>query len=203
MWHACRTERVQVQGGVSLLEILVALTIFAIASMIAYSGLNAVTSAKRSLDQEIRFWRELGQIFDRMEMDFVQIVPHVFRSNDGQLYPPLRGSRVGDAGFFIELARFDGERTPVQAFYRCDHGALRLRLEPINGRRRATTAATAEEPIPDLLQNVESCEAAYLDTNNTWATAWPGDQSAANPRAIRIGLTLAGRGRFERIYNLP
>jgi general secretion pathway protein J len=201
MWHASRTERVE--GGFSLLELLVALAIFALASLIAYSGLNAVTSAKRALDQEIRFWRELGQVFDRMDMDFVQIVPHVLRSDDGQLHPPLRGSRVDDAGFFIELARFDGERTPVQAVYRCDHGVLRLSLEPINGRRRVPTAATAEEPIPDLLQNVESCQADYLDTDNTWGSAWPGDQTAPKPRAIRIGLTLAGRGKFERIYNLP
>ncbi|MFZ4539630.1 PulJ/GspJ family protein [Propionivibrio sp.] len=38
MWRVTRTERAseQAQGGFTLLEILVALTIFAIASLIAY-----------------------------------------------------------------------------------------------------------------------------------------------------------------------
>jgi prepilin-type N-terminal cleavage/methylation domain-containing protein len=42
MWPAIRTRRAE--GGFTLLEILVALAVFAIASVIAYSGLNAVVS---------------------------------------------------------------------------------------------------------------------------------------------------------------
>ena len=48
------------QRGFALLEILVALTIFAISSVIAFGGLNAVISTKSALDRDIHFWRELG-----------------------------------------------------------------------------------------------------------------------------------------------
>ena len=65
--------------GFTLLEILVALAIFALASVIAYGGLDSVTSTKSALDWEIRFWRELGLVFDRMEADFLQSVPHPLR----------------------------------------------------------------------------------------------------------------------------
>lgn len=213
MWRVSRTERAQ--RGFTLLEILVALSIFAIASLLAYRGLDAVVSIKSSLDREIRFWRQLGQVFDRMESDFVQISPQLFRADDGQLYPPLNASSGGSpsssgsvdgvesAGFLIELARFDTERSPVHVLYRCADEELKLRIEPLGGRPRVTTASAAAEPIPTLLAQVESCEAAYLGADNAWRTAWPGDQTQLKPRAIRIGLTLAGRGKYERVFYLP
>ena len=197
MLHASSTTRAQ--RGFTLLEILVALTIFAISSVIAYGGLNAVISTKSALDRDIRFWRELGQIFERMEMDFVQISPQLFRGADGAVVPPLRGQRTDDSGFIIELTRHDEERTPLHVIYSCEHGALSLSLEPVTGGTSGTNAPL----VHNLLQDIEQCDAAYLGGNNSWLSAWPADPLALKPRAIRIRLSLAGRGQFERLYYLP
>ena len=201
MWLASRTERSQ--RGFTLLEILVALAIFALASAIAYSGLNAVASTKSSLDKEIRFWRELGQVFDRMEIDFTQTVPHLLRADNGELSPPLRAGSTETGGFFIELARADVERSPVHVVYRCDRGVLSLRVEPINASPSQSAALATAAPAYPLLDNVDDCEAALLDVNNSWRPLWPEEQTQVRPRAIRIRLTLAGRGKFERVYYLP
>ena len=185
--------------GFTLIEVLVALVIFAIASVIAYSGLHAVASVKGSLDREIRFWRELGQVFDRMEMDLLQILPHRARAADGRLLAPLQGSRGeedGGDGFVVELSRHDEERTPLRVAYQCAQGVLTLRLYPINGPQ-------ASAPVHTLLRDVERCDLAYLGSDLSWLAAWPGGETAIKPRAIRVRLTLAGRGQFERLYYLP
>jgi len=202
MSRASRTERSQ--RGFTLLEILVALAVFAIASAIAYSGLSAVASTKSSLDREIRFWRELGLIFDRMEMDFTQTLPHLLRTGDGQLYPPVQARSVEDAGgFSVELARYDAERTPVHVIYRCDNGELSLSIEPVNGRQANGATPAEAVPVHPLLHNLVGCEAAFLDGSNVWRASWPSDPTQIRPRAIRIRLSLEARGKFERVYYLP
>jgi general secretion pathway protein J len=223
MSRASRTERASrrtswrtsqaFQAGFTLLEILVALVIFASASMIAYSGLNAVISVKGSLDREIRFWRQLGQVFERIEMDFVQILPHLFSTGNGEIYPPLLGSAQNDSAFSVELSRYDEDRTPLRASYRCGDGLLTLSLQAINSRLAVSPSPAA--PPHTLLQNVESCDLAFLGADNSWLSSWPGNvsgsasgsasagETAIKPRAIRLRLTLAGRGQFERLYYLP
>jgi hypothetical protein len=54
-----------------------------------------------------------------------------------------------------------------------------------------------------LLRQIERCELAYLSAEQQWVTVWPGQQARLKPAAIRVRLTLAGRGNFERIFYLP
>ncbi|WP_153111865.1 type II secretion system minor pseudopilin GspJ [Propionivibrio limicola] len=209
MWHASRIDR---QRAFTLIEVLVALAVFAIASLIAYRGLDAVASTKSTLDQEIRFWRELGLVFDRMDTDFGQSVPRPLQVGSDTLTIPLRGGRAGDAdhpGFFIELARLDGNRAPVHVIYQCERGELTLSLLPIRCRSGVANSPAAGErgavtiKPTRLLQHVEQCDAAFLNGANAWLDEWPGDQSLVKPRAIRVRVTQSGRGQFERVFVLP
>jgi general secretion pathway protein J len=186
-----------------LLELLVAMTIFAIASVMAYSGLHAIIAIKTSLDQEIRFWRELGQVFERMDTDFVQIAPQIFRVDETTRPPPLNGGSAEYSGFFLELTRHDENRSPIHVRYQCDKGALSLRLEPLDGFQRNVQSTTTALPTYVLLSNVEQCEVAFLGANNAWLSSWPGEQNQMKPRALRVRLSVSERGRFERVFYLP
>ena len=203
MWRGSRTDRSGEQAGFTLIEVLVALTVFAIASVIAYRGLDAVASTKSALDREIRFWRELGLVFDRMEADVGQSVPHPLQGGPATLTAPLRGASAVDNGFFLELARQDGNRPPVHVRYSCDHGELALSVSPLRPSviRNEAEAAALQPTL--LLHPIEHCEMAFLNAGNAWLSDWPGEQTATRPRAIRVRLTLGGRGQFERLFYLP
>ncbi|MDR2787423.1 MAG: type II secretion system minor pseudopilin GspJ [Candidatus Accumulibacter sp.] len=213
MSRVSRTETARSEGGFTLLEILVALAIFALASVIAYGGLDSVASTKSALDREIRFWRELGLVFDRMEADFLQSVPHPLRDGPERLSPPLRGGNAGPSGesrgFFVELIRQDGSRAQVRVRYLCEQGRLTLRASALNPFGMTDFgAADGGNGMPGvidtpLLQAVERCEAAFLGAGNAWLGEWPGDQALARPQAIRVRLTLTGQGAFERVFHLP
>lgn len=177
--------------GFTLLEILVALAVFAVVGAVAYRGLDRMTRTKAHLDQEMRFWRELGQVFDRMEGDFVQIAPRSDLLPSGILRPPLR-SASGPDDALLALTRFDGQREPVQLAYRLEGQQLELQL--------GTGATLKTYP---LLDGVERCSFAFLGETAVWQSQWPGTQTQARPRGIRVQLTLAGHGEFERVFALP
>jgi general secretion pathway protein J len=208
MSRANRTEAALLEGGFTLLEILVALAIFALASVIAYSGLDSVASTKSALDKEIRFWRELGLVFDRMEADFLQSVPHPLRDTQEVLLSPLRGGTIGSGsgendGFFIDLIRQDENRAQVRVRYFCEGGRLILRVSAVSLFGAAEWNDTLGTIDTLLLQTVERCEMAFLSAANAWMGEWPGDQALARPRAIRIRLALVGYGPFERVFQMP
>jgi len=112
MWRATRIR--SRQGGFTLLEILVALAIFSIAAAIAYKGLDAVIASKQAMEREIRFWRETGQVFERMEMDFTQIAPRAWQTTPNSYLPPLQGEVTEREGFYVELSRSDDERAQAR-----------------------------------------------------------------------------------------
>ncbi|MDR2450748.1 MAG: type II secretion system minor pseudopilin GspJ [Candidatus Accumulibacter sp.] len=207
MPRVSRTEAASREGGFTLLEILVALAIFALASVIAYQGLDSVASTKSALDKEIRFWRELGLVFDRMEADFLQSVPHPLRDGPELLFPPLRGGNAGDGGeskgFFVELIRQDENRAQVRVLYLCQQQRLVLRVSAASPAGMVEAEAARGSLDTLLLPAVEACDTAFLGSANAWLGEWPGDQALARPRAIRIRLALAGQGAFERVFHMP
>lgn len=208
MWPVSSTEPRRPLGGFTLVEVLVALAIFALTTMIAYAGLNRVVSTKAALEREMDFWGDLGLVFDRIEADFLQSLPQPLDDGGGHLGPPLRGGRLmgyGEAadGFFIELMRQDAERGAVRVRYHCAGPTFALQVSPVHHLPN-TSADRAGEPINTvLLGGVEHCQVAFLNAANHWQDSWPGDQALARPRGVRLRLTLVGQGNFERIFALP
>ncbi len=179
------------ERGFTLLEILVALAVFAVVGALAYRGLDAMSQNKAHLDQEIRRWRELELVLDRMEMDFQQLAPQSKLDAAGTLHPPLFYGRR-DGVPTLALIRFDGQRPLLRLAYRLTGQQLELLLW--HGE---------QYKVYPLLDRVEKCEFALLDAQQAWRAQWPVSGQALRPRGIRLRLRLAGQGEFERIFALP
>ncbi len=177
--------------GFTLLEMLVALAVFAVVAAVAYAGLDRMSTQKAHLDREMRFWRELGLVMDRMESDFVQIAPRQDLMPSGWLRPPVfSASQPGDP--LINLTRFDGKREPVRLGYRLQAQSLAL------------VVWEAQKPqVYPLLENVTACHFSYMNSSGKWQSIWSGSEGTLRPQGIRIELEVAGHGKFERIVAIP
>ena len=184
-------SRASKYAGFTLLEVLVALAIFAVVGSVAYAGLDRMTTHKMHLDSEMRFWRELGLVMDRMEGDLVQIAPRSDLLDSGVLRPPvLSASQAGDP--LLSLTRFDGKREPVRLAYRLQDQSLELMV---------WSGKTAQ--IYPLLEHVTACRFSFMDDTGAWLPQWTGSKGALRPQGIRVQLDVAQRGQFERIFALP
>jgi len=184
-----------VERGFTLIEILVALTVFAVIALISYRGLDTVLNAKVRVDAEMRFWRDVGLVFDRIETDFSQISTVNRLDAAGKIRPPLRAGR--DQMLF-ELTRFDGARDAVHVGYRLREQKLELLLWKYNAKGEEI----GDPDVHLLIEGIEACRITYLDSKGRWSEKWPDAAGESRPQGVRVELQVAGRGAFERMFAL-
>jgi general secretion pathway protein J len=192
--------------GFTLLELLVAISIFAIISAMAYGGLARVLQDRDRLEVEHEFWRALSLTFARMEEDLSQARARSVRDLSGFTLAALRGQPTDTRALAppnIELTRggvltFDaGARSDMQRVaYRLVDGSLQRLLWPVLDQ--APQTKPLELP---LMKNVESFQVRFYSPSGVWLDQWPAD-GASNPlpRGVEIKLTLTGRGEFTRLF---
>jgi prepilin-type N-terminal cleavage/methylation domain-containing protein len=66
-------------SGFTLIEVLIAVVIFALMATVAYRGLTAVLESKRHVDAESDKWRKAAILFTRLERDLAVVAPRPIR----------------------------------------------------------------------------------------------------------------------------
>lgn len=87
--------------GFTLLELLVAITVLSIVSVIAWRGLDTLVTTRDRLEPEVDETRAMLVAFGQMERDLSQVVNPAFL---GLMTPPLN-VRPADGAMMIEIAR--------------------------------------------------------------------------------------------------
>jgi general secretion pathway protein J len=191
--------------GFTLIEVMVAILIFAIMAGIAYRGLNSVLDARARIVEDNRKWREVALAFAMVDRDVVAAADRKARSRDDLELLPF----VGDIGEF-EFSRMGDGNTPARRVdYRLSAGALEMLVYPsIDAAPRDTASAFT------LLRGVQSMTARFLDAKGQWLGRWPDPAitpSAAAaagkkeplPRAVALTLTLDSGEDMTRVFALP
>ncbi|QLG89516.1 type II secretion system minor pseudopilin GspJ [Chitinibacter bivalviorum] len=179
-----------------MLEVLVALAIFAIMSLITYRGVTMVIDTRIAVVSETAYWRELTLAFERIESDLSQLAPRPWRDGAGQMQSPLRSVSSAAAPTGLEFVRFDANRAPLHGIYECRDQQLLLKLYPQPDLREGIEPVTHQ-----LLKNLSQCELAFMDEKNQWLPTWT---QSSRPRAIRIRLAMQQHnGMYERIFLIP
>jgi general secretion pathway protein J len=187
--------------GFSLLEVLVAVALFALAMGLAYGGLDAVVRGRAQLQQEAQRLASLQLAVGQLERDVRAALPRSVRTADLRREPALLVERdaltLTRAGYANGLAQARAELERVR--WGADRDAL------VRWRFVSLDRGGSERPVEALrLTGVSAWRVEALQADGRWVDRWPppGQDAAAWPRALRLGFDLHGVGRIERLLEL-
>jgi len=184
--------------GFTLLEVLVALAILALLSVLGYRALASLADSEVRLTGETRRWRSLDLLFTRLEADLRAALPRDARAGNATLRAWQGGTdRAGNAELTFSRAgpefTLDVGSAGQRLGYRLREGAVEVLYWPYldNGPETAPTAHA-------LVDGIARLQIEYLDRGGALREFWPIPGEAPLPRAVRVELTLAGGETVER-----
>jgi general secretion pathway protein J len=194
------------QRGFTLVEVLVALTIFALMSMLAYRGLNSVLETRAHLSDDNRRWRDIVLTLAQLEQDMSQAVNRPVRDSSGLTQPALLGNpqaRADEAQLSVSRmgsAWQSGVAADVQRHaYRLNNGTLEQLVWPVLDQ-----APLSAPQVHRLLERVARFELRYLDAGGNWQPRWPlPGVATVLPAALEVVLELDGGTTVTRVFVLP
>lgn len=192
-------------AGFTLLELLIALAIFAIMSVIAYGGLrtvletrdHAAAAAERLAALQLAFviiGRDLEQAIDRPVRDEFGDRERAMEGN-AETLEFTRGGWRNPAGL---------QRSELQRVAYAVEGAELQRLTwPVLDRTQGSTARSTT-----LLDEVEEFSVRYLDAGREWQEYWPTGAAGlpgaegALPIGVEVSLATERWGRITRLFRV-
>jgi general secretion pathway protein J len=202
-------------AGFTLLELLIAIALFALLGLATYRMLEAVMRSDEVVRaQEVQL-RQLGRAMWSLERDLVQAAPRPVRDGYGDEQSAFIGRMDGsEDGVAMELTR-SGWRNPT--------GMRRSNLQRVRWRLNGDTLERlywvvldrdpgSEPRVQRVLSNVSELRLRYLDASNSWHEEWPpfefgrGDpdeQARRLPIAVEVSFDHQRYGTITRLLRLP
>ena len=178
--------------GLTLVEVLVALAILGLLSLLAYRALDSTLRARDRTSLEAERWRELAFFFDRLQDDVGQIIGRGPRLPSGERQSLWKGGASS-----LELATFaSGRQVLRHVHYRLQDGFVELRLWPIFDAAPGTVPE-----VHRLVPSIRLLRFSFLDASRQWVGEWPPRAGGPeSPLAIRIEVTMDDGTRIRRIF---
>lgn len=197
------------ERGFTLLEMLIAMAVFAVLSVMAYQGLRAVLNADYITREQGQRLADLQVTLSVLERDLAQVVAITGRDEFGDPLPPLR-LRAGGESQLLELLRAGagGEQRLRRTAWQITDRGLERRLwpgvdvvDPDSMRRRAFADLVGEGQVlggqSAFLFIVRT--PAGLQRVASWPPADADEAATALPVAIEIVLDVPGLGEIRRL----
>ena len=199
--------------GFTLLEVMIAIAIFALISAMAYGALNQSLRTRDRVEEERQYWHALSLVFMRMEDDIGQARARSVRDYGGAAVPAFVGQPTDARALGapnLELTRAgvpvfgEGVRSDLQRVaYRLADGVL-TRLAWVELDR----APQSEPQEASLLTGVEELRLRFFGATGRWEERWPPAAGSQNPpaaggelpRGVEVTLLLTGRSEITRLF---
>lgn len=200
--HHCPTK------GFTLIELLIAISVFAVMSVMAYGGLSQIIDNSKHSKAELERLRSVQRAVLTITRDLTQITERNIRDEYGNDQPFLDASNQLD--YLVEFTR-NGRRNPaklkrsnlLRVAYRFEDEKLIRLFWPQLDRAQGMEAYEST-----LLEQVEQVELRYRDNGKTWHSQWPplnqqqADGNSPQLTAIEFKLELKDWGEITRLYQV-
>ncbi len=185
------------QQGFTLLELLLAISLFALIASTAYLGLNTAIQNQQAANAYAQRTADLQIAVQRLEKDLSQAINRSVRNAFGQREAAL----LGDAQQ-LTFSRNGGGQISL-------HKQKRGQIQRLRYRWQAQQLMRDTWPVLDqgndevssqaLLTQVVDFSLRYLDNQGQWQTQWADEQL---PKAIEINLRLSDIGDIQCLVEL-
>lgn len=195
--------------GFTLLELLIAITIFAIIATFVYAGLNVVLDTKQQTEQHLERLSKLQLGLHLLQRDIEQAVNRPVRDQYGDSQSALKSGGLSE--LLLELTRggyanpLKQSRSTLQRVgYQLEDDSLYRVIWPTLDR-----ASESEPRRQRLFNEVESVEIVFYDQEMKKRNEWPYSQSGANsepsptlPKAVEIVIEFEKWGKIRRLFRV-
>lgn len=199
----------RVLRGFTLLELVIAVAIFSLVSVMAYSGLYSAQMTSQRVEEAGDRLSALQVAFSLMGRDLQQSVNRPVRDAFGEMQLAFMGARSG-VGAMLEFTR-TGLRNPAgfarSSLQRVAYGVeedelLRLTWPSLD---RGYGAEPVRTPI---LTGVKQVELRFMDIDRNWIDQWPPITAQTStesllPIAVEITVETEDLGKLVRLFRVP
>lgn len=196
--------------GFTLVELLVAIFIFAIVGAIAMGGYNELVKQSDIVSDGAGRTREIQTAIQRLTLDFSALEPRPVREPLGDSVQPALRADTRSNERIAELTHSGWSNpagTPRSTLQRVSYRLEDKKL--LRDYWLALDRTMSSEPeTAVLLERVTKMEMRFMDTNRTWHEQWPplGYSAPGAPRlrpiAVEITLDLEDWGEIKRLIEV-
>lgn len=189
--------------GFTLLEILIALFIFSIVSMIMVSALHTVFTSQSNTARHADALSKLQIVYLLMSRDFEQTMNRPITNAKNIVDPSFVGTTdtvTFTHGGLSNPMNMMQRSTLQRTQYSLNNERLMRSIWPVLDQTQKTLPSNRI-----ILKSVTALRFDYLDAKGQFQNNWPpADQKEAIfPRAVRVTLTLKNWGTFSQLYLIP
>ncbi|MEM7304075.1 MAG: type II secretion system minor pseudopilin GspJ [Pseudomonadota bacterium] len=194
------------QSGFTLIEVVIALTVFAILGTMAFSGLNAILKWQADLEDQSKQLVAIQLTMKYLERDINQVISRTVRDQYGDSQPAFSASGENELSF-----TYSGWRNPAglsrsniqRVSYRIDEDDNLIR----QSWNRLDGAIYEDARDVILIEGIEEINWEFISEGSEEIDQWPPLNVDPNfsglPMAVAVTFNVKPFGEINRIFTLP